>query len=161
MEKSFRELAGRTTADETVKTTYRELTARGISTRTAATLVGLPRATATRKPQAIRLPAVAVLLGEPTFFAWRAPRIALIWRRSRFMRRCSTQASICTIDRVLRDNRRVKERCSQAWHSARAIPKLIATIPGDIIPWDITELPGLIKGDGLVMVFEPIAVFMT
>jgi len=66
------------------------------------------------------------------------------------MRSCSTQAPICTIDRVLRDNRQVKEHRSQAWHSARAIPELIATIPGDIISWDVAKPPGPIKGNGFL-----------
>jgi putative transposase len=33
-------------------TTYRELTGRGVPTRAAAALIGLPRATATRTPRA-------------------------------------------------------------------------------------------------------------
>lgn len=64
-------------------------------------------------------------------------------------------ASISTIYRVLRDNRQVKERRAQARHSARAIPELVATKPGDVISWDITKLPGPIRGkyfDAYVMI---------
>lgn len=64
-------------------------------------------------------------------------------------------ASISTIYRVLRDNRQVKERRAQARHSARAIPELVAVKPGDVISWDITKLPGPIKGkyfDAYVMI---------
>jgi putative transposase len=55
-------------------------------------------------------------------------------------------ASISTIYRVLAENKQVKERRRLARHPARAIPELVATGPGQVFPWDITKLPGPIKG---------------
>ena len=64
-------------------------------------------------------------------------------------------ASISTIYRVLAENRQVKERRRLARHPARAIPELIAASPGQVISWDITKLPGPVKGkyfDAYVMI---------
>ena len=57
--------------------------------------------------------------------------------------------------RVLAANRQVKERRSLARHPPRAIPELVATGPGQVCSWDITKLPGPIKGkyfDAYVMI---------
>lgn len=56
-------------------------------------------------------------------------------------------ASISTIYRVLAENRQVKERRWLARHPARAIPELIAASPGQVISWDLTKLPGPVKGE--------------
>jgi putative transposase len=55
-------------------------------------------------------------------------------------------ASISTIYRVLAENKQVKERRRLARHPPRAIPELVATAPGQVYSWDITKLPGPIKG---------------
>ena len=55
-------------------------------------------------------------------------------------------ASISTIYRILTENKQVKERRRLARHPARAIPELAATGPGLVLSWDITKLPGPIKG---------------
>jgi len=164
--KSFQELAGRTTADETVKSTYRELTAHGISTRTAAELVGLPRATATRKPRAPRLPAAVAVPANKLSPAERAKILAVV-NSPEFVDLPPIQidaqlldagvypASISTIYRVLGDNSQVKERRALARHPARTIPELVAAKPGEVISRDITKLPGPVKGkyfDAYVMI---------
>jgi len=164
--KSFQELVGRTTADETVKSTYRELTAHGISTRTAAELVGIPRATATRKPRATRLPAAVVVPANKLSPAERAKILAVV-NSPEFVDLPPIQiyaqlldagvylASISTIYRVLGDNSQLKERRALARHPARAIPELVAAKPGEVISWDITKLPGPVKGkyfDAYVMI---------
>lgn len=53
------------------------------------------------------------------------------------------------------ENRQVKERRRLARHPARAIPELVAASPGQVYSWDITKLPGPIKGkyfDAYVMI---------
>ena len=63
--------------------------------------------------------------------------------------------SISTMYRVLAANRQVRERRRLARHPARAIPELVATGPGQVFSWDITKLPGPIKGkyfDAYVMI---------
>ncbi|WP_196904962.1 MULTISPECIES: IS3 family transposase [unclassified Cryobacterium] len=154
--KSFEELAGRNTADETVMTTYLELTRRGIPTRLAAVLVGLPRATATRAP---RTPTPrSVLVPANKLGDLERARILAVVNSARFVDLPPIQiyaqlldegvylASISTIYRVLAENQQVKERRRLARHPARAIPELVATGPGQVYTWDITKLPGPIKG---------------
>lgn len=57
--------------------------------------------------------------------------------------------------RVLRENRQVKERRRLARHPAKACPELVATAPRQVYSWDITKLPGPVKGtyfDAYVMI---------
>ena len=63
--------------------------------------------------------------------------------------------SISTMYRILSENRLVVERRRIARHPARAIPELVATGPGQVFSWDITKLPGPVKGswyDDYVMI---------
>jgi len=55
-------------------------------------------------------------------------------------------ASVATLYRVLRENRQVVERRRLARHPARQRPELIATGPGQVFTWDITKLPGPVRG---------------
>jgi transposase InsO family protein len=146
--------------------TYRELTSAGVSTRAAAVLVGVPRATATRRPR----PPVA---GAPP----RVPRnklseaeraqILAVANSDRFVDLPPIQiyaqlldegvylGSISTLYRVLAANAQVTERRRLARHPARAIPELVATRPGQVYSWDITKLAGPVKGtyfDAYVMI---------
>ena len=138
-------------------TTFRELTARGIPTRAAAELVGVARATATRKPSTTSLPAVVTAPANKLSPLERA-RILQVVNSPRFVDLPPIQifaqlldegvylASISTIYRVLAENRQVKDRRRQARHPARAIPELVADGPGQVYTWDITKLAGPIKG---------------
>jgi putative transposase len=57
--------------------------------------------------------------------------------------------------RILAANAQVKDLRRQARHPARARPELIATGPGQVFTWDITKLPGPVKGvyyDAYVMI---------
>lgn len=140
--------------------TYRELTSRGIPTRDAADLAGVSRATATRAPhtptprsKSAPAPAPANKLSQ-----LERARILQVVNSRRFVDLPPIQiyaqlldegiylGSISTIYRVLNENRQVKERRRQARHPARAIPELVATGPGQVYSWDITKLPGPIKG---------------
>ena len=145
--------------------TYRELTGAGVPTRAAAALVGVPRATATRKPRSPVLdrrpvPANKLDPGE------RAEILRVV-NSTRFVDLPPIQifaelldegvylGSISTIYRVLTENLQVKERRRLARHPARAIPELVATGPGQVYSWDITKLAGPIKGryfDAYVMI---------
>ena len=112
-------------------TTYRDLTTRGVPTRTAAALVGLPRATATRTARTrvtrpVSVPAHRLDVLE------RA-RILAVVNSARFVDLPPIQiyaqlpdegvylASISTIYRVLGENKQVRERRRLARHPARAI----------------------------------------
>ena len=146
-------------------TTYRALTRRGVSTRTAAVLVGLPRATATRTPRTRA--ARPLLVPANKLDVLERARILAVVNSPRFVDLPPIQiyaqlldegvylASISTIYRVLAENRQVKERRRLARHPARTIPELVATGPGQVYTWDITKLPGPIKGkyfDAYVMI---------
>lgn len=137
-------------------TTYLDLTRRGIPTRLAAVLVGLPRATATRAPRT-PTPRPRLVPANKLDVLERA-RILDVVNSPRFVDLPPIQiyaqlldegvylASISTIYRVLAENKQVKERRRLARHPARAIPELVATGPGQVYTWDITKLPGPIKG---------------
>ncbi len=146
-------------------TTYRALTRHGVPTRTAAVLVGLPRATATRPPRT-RTPRPVLVPANRLDDLERA-RILAVVNSARFVDLPPIQiyaqlldegvylASISTIYRVLAENQQVKERRRLARHPARAIPELVATAPGQVYTWDITKLAGPIKGkyfDAYVMI---------
>ncbi|TFD27998.1 IS3 family transposase [Cryobacterium cryoconiti] len=152
------EILSKSSRDETPHT-------RGIPTRTAATLVGLPRATATRTPRT--QVARPVVVPANRLDVLERARILAVVNSARFVDLPPIQiyaqfldegvylASISTIYRVLAENQQVKERRRLARHPARAIPELVATAPGQVYTWDITKLPGPIKGkyfDAYVMI---------
>ncbi len=136
---------------------YAELTTAGTSTRTAARLTGVSRATATRKLPAVLVPRVRVAPVNKLSVLERA-RILSVVNSPRFVELPPIQifaqlldegvylGSISTIYRVLTENAQVKERRRLARHPARAIPELVATAPGQVFSWDITKLAGPIKG---------------
>ena len=135
---------------------YRELTGQGVPTRAAAVLVGVPRATATRKPRTPTATGAKVPANELSDVE-RAEILAVV-NSTRFVDLPPIQiyaelldegvylGSISTIYRVLTANLQVKERRRLARHPARAIPELVATGPGQVYSWDITKLTGPVKG---------------
>jgi putative transposase len=145
--------------------TYRELTGAGVPTRAAAVLVGVPRASATRRPRT-GLPARRPVPANKLSDVERAEILAVV-NSDRFVDLPPIQiyahlldegvyvGSISTIYRVLGANAQVKERRRLARHPARAIPELVATGPGQVYSWDITKLAGPVKGtyfDAYVMI---------
>jgi putative transposase len=145
--------------------TYRELTSGGVPTRAAAVLVGLSRATATRRPRTPAATSARVPANKLTG-AERA-RVLAVVNSTRFVDLPPIQiyahlldegvylGSISTIYRILTANAQVKERRRLARHPARAIPELVATAPGQVYSWDITKLAGPVKSkyfDAYVMI---------
>lgn len=151
--------------------TYVELTGAGVSTRHAAALTGVPRATATRvvarqhKPDpesAVPRPApvnkltaperagVLAVLNSDEFVDKPPLQVyAILLERGQYV------ASVSTMYRVLAENRQVRERRRLASHPPRKVPELIATAPGQVFSWDITKLAGPVKGtyyDAYVMI---------
>ena len=136
---------------------YAQLTAAGTSTRAAARLTGVSRATATRKPPAVTVPRVPVVPANKLSVLERA-RILSVVNSPEFVDLPPIQiyarlldegiylGSTSTIYRVLAENAQVKERRRLARHPARAIPELVATGPGMVFSWDITKLAGPLKG---------------
>ena len=145
--------------------TYRELNGRGTPTRAAADLVGVSRATATRKPRAREV--VAVVVPANKLGLLERAKILEVVTSERFVDLAPIQiwtqlldegiylCSISTIYRVLAENKLIKERRRLARHPSRAVPELTATGPGQVYTWDITKLAGPIKGkyfDAYVMI---------
>ena len=145
--------------------TYRQLTAAGVPTRAAAVLVGVPRASATRRPRSATLRDARVPANRLS--AAERARILAVVNSDRFVDLPPIQiyahlldegiylGSISTIYRVLAENAQVKERRRLARHPPRAIPELVATAPGQVYSWDITKLAGPVKGtyfDAYVMI---------
>ena len=145
--------------------TYRELTDAGVATRAAAVLVGVPRASATRRPRT-GVPARRPVPVNKLSGVERAEVLAVV-NSPRFVDLPPIQiyahlldegtyvGSISTIYRILTANAQVKERRRLARHPARAIPELVATGPGQVYSWDITKLAGPVKGtyfDAYVMI---------
>ena len=144
---------------------YRELSSHGVPTRAAAVLVGVPRATATRRP---RTPAVTESrVPVNKLSPLERAEILRVVNSARFVDLPPIQiyahlldegvylGSISTIYRVLTANAQVKERRRLARHPARVIPELVATAPGQVYTWDITKLAGPVKGkyfDAYVMI---------
>ena len=139
-------------------TSYKALTTAEIPTRAAARLAGVSRATATRKPRpALPVPAPPLVPANRLSDAERA-RVLEVVNSPEFVDLPPIQiyarlldagvylASTSTIYRILGENKQVKERRRLARHPARAIPELVATGPGQVYSWDITKLPGPIKG---------------
>lgn len=138
--------------------TYKALTAAQISTRRAARMTGVSRATATRKPRTpLPVRAVPVVPANRLTDIERARILAVvnspefvdlppIQIYARLLDEGIYLGSISTIYRVLTANKQVKERRRLARHPARAIPELAATGPGRVLSWDITKLPGPVKG---------------
>ena len=63
--------------------------------------------------------------------------------------------SISTMYRILAEHTQLVERRRIARHPARVVPELVATAPGQVYSWDITELAGPAKGvyyDAYVMI---------
>lgn len=145
--------------------TYQELLSADVSTRDAAKLVGIPRATATRTPKAPTargrvVPANKLSTAERAeiLAAANSPEFVdqpPIQIYAQLLDEGVYLGSISTIYRVLAENRQVKERRRLARHPARAIPELVATGPGQVFSWDITKLAGPVKGkyfDAYVMI---------
>lgn len=136
---------------------YLELTGSGTSTRTAARLTGVSRATAMRTPPTVALPRVRVTPANKVSVLERA-RILSVVNSPRFVDLPPIQifaqlldegiylGSISTIYRVLTENAQVKERRRLARHPARAIPELVATGPGQVYSCyaDIVIMPMLV-----------------
>ena len=132
---------------------YDELTAAGVTTRAAATLTGVPRATADRASAARRRPvgtapdpvapvtpsnklsdaeraAVLVVLNSPEFVD-RTP----VHVYATLLAAGTYLCSISTMYRVLAENAQVNDRRRQARHPARTRPELHATGPGQVFTW--------------------------
>ncbi len=147
--------------------TYVELVDAGITTRRAAALTGIARATAAKDKQRptpmvrpVRVPANALTAAE------RAQVLAVLDSDefvdstplqvyATLLDRGQYLCSVSTLYRILAEHAQVKDRRRQARHPARACPELVATGPGQVYTWDITKLPGPGKGcyyDAYVMI---------
>jgi len=149
--------------------TYVELTTAGVTTRAAAVLTGLSRATATRTLKRDTgadpvsrtvVPANRLSLAERT-------RVLEVLDSTEFVDQPPLQVyasllargqylcSVSSMYRILAAAGQVTERRRLARHPARTVPELVATGPGQVYTWDITKLPGPTKGvyyDAYVMI---------
>jgi putative transposase len=146
---------------------YHALTGAGTTTRDAARLTGIARASAgrdrlrptparpaRRRPANALRPAervrVLAVLNSPEFVdAAPAQIYAALLDQGVYV------GSIATMYRILREHRQVRERRRLARHPARRRPELVADRPRQVYSWDITKLPGPAKGvyyDAYVMI---------
>jgi transposase InsO family protein len=149
---------------------YRALTNAGVTTRDAAGLTGVARATAGRAESSTAstmsrrpprtAPANQLSIAEQTEvlavlnspeFVDRTPLqvYAVLLDRGRYL------CSVSSMYRILAANAQVKDRRRLARHPARVRPELVATGPGQVFTWDITKLRGPVKGsyfDAYVMI---------
>jgi putative transposase len=147
---------------------YRQLVVAEVTTRAAAALTGVSRATAGRSPASVvpglltppappvnrlsgpeQTRVLALLTGAEFIDATPMQVYAVLLERGQYV------CSVSTMYRILRANALVRDRRRQARHPARARPELIATGPGQVFSWDITKLPGPAKGvyyDAYVMI---------
>ncbi len=134
---------------------YRQLRAAGITTRKAATLTGLSRATATRRPR----PPLRVVPAVPANRLSAAERANVVATLDapRFVDQPPLQVyaqlldedtylcSVSSMYRILGEHRQVKERQRLARHPARVRPELVATAPGQVYSWDIERHEALLN----------------
>jgi putative transposase len=151
-------------------TAYRALTNAGVTTRDAAELTGVARATAGRTPAttaaATRRSSSRSVPANRLSIAERAEVLAVL-NSAEFVDRTPLQVyavlldrgrylcSVSSMYRVLAANKLVRDRRRLARHPARVRPELIATGPGQVFSWDITKLRGPVKGsyfDAYVMI---------
>jgi putative transposase len=128
---------------------YRQLVGIRITTRAAAALTGLSRATATRTPVVVVPVLIAAEKAAPVNrlsdaeqamvlgvllsveFVDQTPLqiYAILLERGTYL------CSVSTMYRILRANALVKDRRRLARHPARARPELIATAAGQVFSW--------------------------
>jgi len=150
---------------------YRQLTAAGVTTRAAADLAGVSRATATRAATGARTqptdPAPRLMTPVNKLSLAERTRVLAVLNSEEFVDQPPLQVyatllargtylcSVATMYRLLGEASQVKERRRLARHPARKVPELVATGPGQVYTWDITKLAGPTKGtyyDAYVMV---------
>jgi putative transposase len=145
--------------------TYRDLLAARVTTRAAAALTGISRATAGRKPRTpLRstrvVPAnrLSPTEREQVVATMDSPRFVDQPPLQVYAQLLDEDTYLCSVSsmyRILGEHRQVRERRRLARHPARVRPELVATAPGQVYSWDITKLAGPVKGkyfDAYVMI---------
>jgi len=146
---------------------FRALTKAGVTTRDAAELTGVSRATAGRVPRRRNITTLLPVLPVNRLTALERAQVLAVLNSAEFIDRTPLQiyaelldrgqylCSVSTMYRILAEHAQVKDRRRLARHPARARPELIATGPGQVFTWDITKLRGPMKGsyfDAYVMI---------
>jgi hypothetical protein len=136
--------------------TYWSMLELKIPTRRAASLAGVSRTTANRKPapprdrmpvvpqnklSAAERAGILAALNSPEFVD-----LAPMQVYTKLLDQGIYLGSLSTFYRVLEENRMVKERRRLAKHPPRVVPELVAAAPGQVFTWDITKLAGPVKG---------------
>nr|WP_225858235.1 IS3 family transposase [Rhodococcus wratislaviensis] len=170
---SLRERGHRRAAQEALMAAHHDLTGAGVTTRAATTLTSVTRSTAarnkTRRSDPSPSPVAATERPVPANKLTAAERhqVLTMLNCNRFVDQAPLEVyaqlldegtylcSVSTMYRILRENTQVAERRRQARHPARVCPELVAAGPRQVYTWDITKLPGPVKGvyyDAYVMV---------
>lgn len=139
-----------------MKNAYHQLLSIEVPSRMAADLVGVSRTTMNRKPAAPRdawrpAPPNKLSDGERAqiLAVLNSPEcvdLSPLQVYAKLLEAGTYLGSLSTFYRVLNENLQVKERRRLAKHPSRAIPELEAAAPGQVYSWDITKLPGPVKG---------------
>ena len=152
-------------------TAHHALTDAGVTTRTATTLTSVTRSTAARIKARSRAPArpapAAAQVPANKLTPDERQAVLTLLDCDRFVDQAPLEVyaqlldegtylcSVSTMYRILRENTQVTDRRRQARHPARVCPELVADAPRQVYTWDITKLPGPVKGvyfDAYVMV---------
>jgi putative transposase len=146
---------------------YTELVSAKTTTRDAAALTGVSRATAARRAAAPATPLPRQYVPANRLSAAERAQVLAVLGSDEFVDCAPMQVyatlldrgiylcSVATMYRVLRQDNQVHERRRQARHPARTVPELVATAPGQVYTWDITKLAGPARGvyyDAYVMI---------
>jgi transposase InsO family protein len=147
---------------------YLQLTTAGVTTRSAAALTGVSRATAARAASLSPTDPAPRTVVPANKLSWAERiRVLEVLNSDEFVDQPPLQVyatllargqyvcSVATMYRILAEASQVKERRRLARHPARAVPELVATGPGQVYTWDITKLAGPAKGiyyDAYVMI---------
>ena len=146
---------------------YRALTAAGVTTRDAADLSGVSRATAGRSTNTLMPPRSLRLVPANRLTEPERAQVLAVLNSEQFVDRTPLQVyavlldegrylcSVSTMYRVLAEHAQVRDRRRLARHPARVRPELVATGPGQVLTWDITKHRGPVKGsyfDAYVMI---------
>ena len=148
---------------------YITLITAGTSTRAAAALTGMSRATMDRAGTPPPAPVDPLPRPQPVNKLSRAEQqqILAVLHSPEFIDQAPTEVyatllarqeylcSIATMYRILRRHNEVRDRRRLARHPSRVRPELTATGPGQVYTWDITKLAGPVRGvwfDAYVMI---------
>jgi putative transposase len=136
---------------------YRALTEAGVTTRDAAELTGVARATAGRAAATPRSCRASRSVPANRLTAAERAQVLAVLNSAEFVDRTPLQiyavlldrgrylCSVSSMYRILAEHAQVQDRRRLARHPARVRPELVATGPGEVFTWDIERHEALLN----------------